>query len=150
MLIRKCSTSKPFLSNSSFFTDIYTDWLSLQLAQMRRTRDLAIFILTTTTDMIALPLAHSLRVIMALAIIMFVYAMYPCATWRAWLYAHIIVMTFTHFGQNWSLGCLLTLYGPMWAMWRFLDAFFFFCLGVWAPWKKEINPAENWGEHLGA
>ena len=36
---------------------------------------------------------------------------HPWATWGAGPGAHINVTTFTHFSQNWSLDCLLALYG---------------------------------------
>ena len=67
---------------------------------------------------------------------------HPCATWAAGLRVHINVMTFTQFIQNWSIGCLLALYGSSSTMWRFLDNSLF-CLvcGLLGEQKKYRLPA---------
>ena len=79
----------------------------------------------------------------------------PRATWGAELRAHINVTTFTKCGQNWSISCLLALYGSTKhpAMWWFPDLFFL--LSAWSPCytlsRKKIKKYNSWGvwEHLG-
>ena len=52
----------------------------------------------------------------------------PRATLGAGPRAHINVTTFTHFDQNWSIGCLLALYGSTKHPAQLCGGFFFFCL----------------------
>ena len=65
----------------------------------------------------------------------------PHATWGAGLRAHINVTTFTNFWQNWSLGCLLALYGSILCIqldYTVVSGQFFFCL-VCGPLEKKTT-----------
>ena len=67
---------------------------------------------------------------------------HPRATWGVGPRAH--VTTITHFGQNWSLGCLLALYGCIMHPAQLCDGFWtvFFLLSVSASWNKTLR--RNW------
>ena len=54
-------------------------------------------------------------------------------------HAHTNVTTFTYFGQNWSIGCLLALYGSTKHPAQLCGGFgqFFFLLSVLVSLKKE-------------
>ena len=59
----------------------------------------------------------------------------PRATWGAGLRAYINVTIFIQFSQNWSIGCLLALYGSTMHPAHLCGSFWtiFFLLSVWAP-----------------
>ena len=62
------------------------------------------------------------------------------------------VTTFTYFGQNWSIGCLLALYGSTKHPAQLCGGFgqFFFCFVFWSPWNIKIHGGfrSTWGDNF--
>ena len=68
---------------------------------------------------------------------------FPPTCYGGALHAHINMTTFTQFGQNWSTGCLVALYGSTMHPGRGFQTIFFFLLGVWASWKIDLKTNKN-------
>ena len=77
---------------------------------------------------------------------------HPRTTWGVRLCTHINVTTFTHLRQNWSLSCLLALYGATMHPAQLCGGFWtiFFLLGVWAPWNYTLCRKTKERGELGA